>query len=171
MKLSEGVLTSCMAICARYIISSCFLIQICRTHTSKKYMHKIIEIIQAILRPYRAVFHIGIFLGKSRLEVSKKKRKKSKTRKEWQYIPCTFGTEMRTPRAGECQGIERSKGERLRDISGANVFSVGWHFATYENIRERPGDEYVSWRAAFIDHCRLSRRELNAKRISRRELL
>lgn len=76
MKLSEGVLTSCMAICARYIISSCFLIQICRTHTSKKYMHKITEIIQAVPRPYRAVFHIGISLGKSRLEVSKKRNRK-----------------------------------------------------------------------------------------------
>lgn len=61
MKLSEGVLTSCMAVCARYIISSCyFLVQICRAHTSKKYTYKITENTQG--DAYDASLMEGIFV-------------------------------------------------------------------------------------------------------------
>ena len=62
--------------------------------------------------------------------------------------------EVDRERQGECQRIERSKEERLRDISGTNVFSVRSHSRRMK-ISKSDRDEYVSRRAAFIDHCRL----------------
>lgn len=77
---------------------------------------------------------------------------------------------MRTPRARECQEIERSKGERLQDISDANVFSVGSHSRRMKIYGSDRGMNMFRG-ARLLSIIVASQRELNAKRISRRELL